>query len=97
MKYIRYADSNIDPVLESYRAKRNDLENDMQLKYNKYTTLNTQLDGARAKVQERTPAFTMIKGATVPYKPTGPKRMIFVVGMLIFASILLSLYVTIKK
>jgi LPS O-antigen subunit length determinant protein (WzzB/FepE family) len=86
MKYIRYADSNIDPVLESYRAKRNDLENDMQLKYNKYTTLNTQLDGARAKVQERTPAFTLLKGASVPVKPAGPKRMLFVLGMLIMVT-----------
>jgi hypothetical protein len=59
--------------------------------------MTTQYQAALARVQERTPAFTMIKGSTVPYKPTGPKRMIFVAGMLIFASILLSLYVTIKK
>lgn len=85
-RYTGYADSNTDPVLESYRAKRNDLENDMQLKYNKYTTLNTQLDAARAKVQERTPAFTLLKGASVPVKPAGPKRMLFVLGMLILAT-----------
>lgn len=42
----------------------------------------TQYQAANAKVQERTPAFTVIKGAAVPVKPAGPKRMLFVFGML---------------
>ena len=36
--YSSYSDSNMDIMLESYRAKQTDLENDMQLKYNTYTT-----------------------------------------------------------
>ena len=55
-----------------------DLENDMQLKFNTYTNLNNQLQAAKAKVQERTPVFTILKGAAVPIKPAGPKRIIFV-------------------
>lgn len=95
--YASYSDANNDIVLESYRTKRNDLENDMQLKYNNYSAKLTQYQAAQAKVQERTPAFTMIKGAVVPLKPSGPKRMLFVVGMLILATILTSLYVYIRK
>ena len=90
--YGSYADSNMEMVLESYRAKQTDLENDMQLKYNTYTTLMTQYQMAKAKVQERTPAFTLLKGAAVPIKPAGPKRMLFVAGMCLLAIILLSLY-----
>lgn len=86
-RYGSYADANMDIVLESYRAKRDDLENDMQLKFNAYSTMNAQLQTAMAKVQERTPAFTIIKGAAVPIKPAGPKRMIFVAGMLFLAFI----------
>ena len=41
--------------------------------------------------------FTMIKGATVPIKPTGPKRMFFVAGMLVFATLVTALYLYIKK
>ena len=85
--YGSYADANNDIVLESFRAKQNDLENDMQLKYNTYSVLVTQLQAAIAKVQERTPAFTTIQGATVPVKPTGPKRMLFVLAMLLFTSL----------
>lgn len=83
--YGSYADANMDVVLQSYRSKTEDLENDMQLKYNAYTTLQTQLQAARAKLRERTPAFTLLKGASVPVKASSPKRMIFVLGMTILA------------
>ena len=91
--YGSYADANSEVVLESYRAKQNDLENDMQLKYNNYTAMVTQYQAAKAKVQERTPAFTMIKGASVPIKPTGPKRMVFVIGMMMLACMGCALYI----
>ena len=45
-RYGSYSDANTDVILESVRSKRNDLENDMQLKYNTYTTLNNQLQAA---------------------------------------------------
>lgn len=91
--YGSYADANTDVILTSMRAKQEDLENDMQLKYNAYTAMTTQYQAAKAKVQERTPAFTVVKGAAVPIKATGPKRMIFVLGMLILAFILSTLYI----
>ena len=92
-KYGSYADANTDVVLESLKAEQNDLENDMQLKYNTYTSLTTQYQAAAAKIQERTPAFTLIKGASVPVKPAGPKRMVFVLGMCFLAFVVTSLYV----
>lgn len=94
--YGSYADANMDIVLESFRAKRDDLENDMQLKFNAYSTMNTQLQAAMAKVQERTPAFTVVKGAAVPVKPAGPKRMLFVAGMLILTFIGTAFYLVRK-
>ena len=94
--YGSYADANTDVTLESYRAKQEDLENDMQLKFNTYSTLMTQYQAAKAKVQERTPAFTVVKGAAVPVKPTGPKRMLFVIAMLFLSFITTSLFITKK-
>ena len=96
-KYVHMADANTDVILESVNSKLEDLENDMQLKYNTYTMLQTQYQAAKAKVQERTPAFTIIKGAEVPMKPAGPKRMIFVAAMLILATFILSIWILIKK
>lgn len=73
--------------------KLEDMENDMQMKFNTYTTINTQLEAAKAKVQERTPAFTMLKGASVPIKPAGPKRMLFVIFMLAVATLATTTYI----
>lgn len=91
--YGSYADANMDVVLESYKAKQEDLENDMQLKFNTYTALNTQLQAAKAKLQDRTPVFTTIEGAPVPVKPAGPKRMLFAIGMMFVAFIGITIYV----
>ena len=81
-QYASFSDTNQDLMLQTFKSKQDDLENDMQLKYNAYTQIYEQLQLSKAKVQERTPAFTVIKGAAVPVKPAGPKRMIFVAAML---------------
>ena len=81
--YAGYSDANTHIALKSVELKAEEMENDMQLKFNAYSTINTQLQAAKAKVQERTPAFTTLKGAAVPIKPAGPKRMLFVFLMLI--------------
>ena len=95
--YSHYADANTDVILESYKATQTDMENEMQLKYNTYTTLMAQYQAAKAKVQERTPAFTVIKGANVPIKPAGPKRMFFVICMCFLATIITSIYIIYKQ
>lgn len=91
--YNRSADANTNVVLPSFQTKLSDLENEMQLRYNTYTVLNTQLQNAKAKVQERTPAFTLLKGAAIPIKPAGPKRMIFVGLMVILAAFVTGCYI----
>lgn len=80
--YGSYADANTDIILESYKSKQEDLENDMQLKFNNYSALNTQLQAAEAKLQEKTPVFTTVQAASVPLRPAGPKRLMFVIGVI---------------
>ena len=96
-KYAAYSDANTDVMLQSVKSKLEDMENDMQLKYNQYTTYNTQYQASLAKVLERTPAFTTLKGADVPIRPTGPKRVIFVLAMSFLAFVITSLYVSFIK
>jgi len=91
--YAGMSDATTNVSLRSVELKLEDLENDMQLKFNAYTTINTQLQAAKAKVQDRTPVFTKIKGASVPIKPAGPKRMIFIAAMLIFATFGTAIYI----
>lgn len=95
--YSRYADANMNVILQSHRSKLSDLENDVQLKYSTYTTLSAQLQQAKAKVQENTPAFTVLKGAAIPVKPAGPKRMRFIFFMLFLTFVSVSSYIFLKK
>lgn len=83
-QYANYADANSDLMLESVKSKLEDLENDMQLKYNQYTSYNTQYQIAVAKLREKTPVFTKLQGASVPQKPAGPKRILTIIGALLF-------------
>lgn len=84
-RYSNYTDSHKDIILQAYLSERDKLENDMTMKYNAYTAFVTQLQAMKAKVQERTPSFMTLCSATVPVKAAGPKRMIFVAGMLVLA------------
>lgn len=97
MAYSAYTDSHKDVILQAYISERDRLEGDMSIKYQTYTAMKTQLEGAKAKLQEKIPAFTVLQGATVPVKATGPKRMIFVLGMLILATIVCAGWVLRKE
>ena len=80
--YAAYADANQDVILASYKAKEEDLENDMQLKYNIYQQVVEQRQLAQAKLQERTPAFTIVQRASVPIKHSSrPKVVTLVIWM----------------
>lgn len=85
--YGRFCDAHRNTILQTMQSKRDELENDMQQKYNTYNVMSTQLDAAKAKVQERTPAFTTLQKASVPTKASHPKRMIFVAAMLFLSTI----------
>jgi len=85
--YSAYCDRHQNATLQAAISKRDQLENDMGMMLTKYQTMSGQLENAKAKVQEQTPAFTVIKSPTVPIRPAGPKRMIFVAAMLIIAAL----------
>lgn len=84
--YSRYCDTHKDAVLQSFQSERDKLENELSLKQNSLTAMETQLQSSKVKLQEKTPAFTTLSSAIVPIKPAGPKRMLFVIGMLILAT-----------
>lgn len=86
-RYASYADAHRGTIMESLKVKMDDFENDMQMKYNIYTMMSTHKEDARARIQENTPAFTTLTSATVPVKPAGPKRMIFVATMIFLSTV----------
>lgn len=89
--YADYMDSNHDVIIENVRQRQTDLENEMQLRYNNYNAVSTQLLAAKVRVQEVTPAFTTLQAATVPLWPSGPNRsrlvVLFTIAALFFTTI----------
>lgn len=86
-KYAAYSDSHMDLSLKSFQLESDALENDLQLAYNEYTQKSAQLTMAEAKVQERTPAFTVLERASVAPRAESPKKKLIVLayGFLAFA------------
>ena len=91
--YSRFCDTHRDVILQSMQSQRDELENEMQMRFNTYNAMCSQLEAAKAKVQERTPAFTILQNASVPTKASKPKRMIFVVAMLVLSTMVTSVVV----
>ncbi len=79
-KFATYADSHQDLELKSYETKLTDLENEMQNAFNAYTQMKQQVQMAEAKIQERTPVFTVVEDAYVPLRPTAPKKALILVA-----------------
>ncbi len=92
--YSTFADSNQDLVLTAFKAKEDDLENEMQLQYNIYSQVAMQLQMARAKVIEKTPVYAVLQAASIPYRHSSPKRLFiifafFLVGIFVYTAYLM--------
>ena len=92
-EFSKYSDSHFNPTMKRTNLTMTKLENKMNQAYTTYNAFVVQQQTAAAKVQECTPAFTMIQGASVPIKPAGPKRMFFCLGMLILGFLGTSIYI----
>lgn len=89
--YAKVADASQSLVMSRSRVKVEHLRNEMGIKYAVYSEVTTQLQMARQRVQERTPAFMVIQPATVSLEASSMGRMMvtaifgflgFVVGSL---------------
>ncbi|MDO4212098.1 MAG: Wzz/FepE/Etk N-terminal domain-containing protein [Bacteroidales bacterium] len=90
--YTDYADTHQGATLTAVSSRETELENAMDKAYTSYTAYRTQLESAEAKIQERTPAFTLIEASSVPVKASGPKRMIFVAFMTLLSAFVLTIF-----
>ena len=85
-KYAYYLDSHDNIILQSVRAEQERLQNDMGLAYQMYSQVASQLQVARAKVQEEKPVFAVVEPAVVPLEPSGTSKKIYVLAF-IFLSV----------
>ena len=83
--YADFMDMNRNVVLQRTQAEGMRLQNDMSIAFQVYSQVETQLQVARAKVQEAKPVFAIVEPATVPLHPAGPNKMLIIVECLFLA------------
>ena len=90
-KYANYMDSHDNIILQSVRTEQERLQNDMDLAYQMYSQVASQLQVARAKVQEEKPVFAIVEPAVAPLYPSGVSRKVYVLS-LIFLSVCIVIF-----
>lgn len=86
-QYTIFCDSHKDLTMQAYMSERESLENELQLAFSAYSQVKQQAQLAQAKVQENTPAFTIVEDSTLPIRPDGPKKK-----LILFACIFLGFF-----
>ncbi|MDE6397380.1 MAG: chain-length determining protein, partial [Muribaculaceae bacterium] len=79
-KYADYIDKNQGIAFRSAQITRERLENEAALAFNLYNQTAQQVQRAQAKVQEMKPICAVLTPATVPVKPSSPRKVLILVG-----------------
>ncbi len=72
--YADYVDSNRNINLQSAQVERERLQQEMNLAYQVYSQVATQLEGARIQAEQAKPVFAIINPVTVPIKKSAPSK-----------------------
>lgn len=84
-RYAEYLDRNQGLAFQSAKITSARLENEASLAFSLYNQTAQQVQKAKAKVQETTPVYAIITPATVPVKPTSPRKVLILVGFTFLA------------
>ena len=83
--YANYLDANKNIILRSIQIEGERLQNEMNLAYNLYNQMASQLQMGRAKVQEEKPMFAVVEPASVPLTPSGTSRKMILLSIVFLA------------
>lgn len=72
--YAKYIDANKNVILQSANAERERLQQEMNLAYQVYSQVATQLEGARIQAEQAKPVFVIIDPVIVPIKKAAPSK-----------------------
>ncbi len=73
--YAMITDANKHVVRNSTKAEFQRVQQEVNLAYQVYSQVATQLEGARIKVQQSKPVFAVLEPVTVPIRPSGPGKI----------------------
>ena len=94
--YSNYKDQNRNRFLNVAKTQEKKLQYEVDLAFNLYSSLTTQLSEAQIRVQKETPIFKVLEPARVPLSRTSPKRSLITIGAM-FIGIFVSLLIVFFK
>lgn len=86
----RYADRNRNISNSIVQTEYERLQNELDISFEVYKELATQLEQAKIKVKEQTPVFTVLEPVSIPTKNSKPNK-----PLILFLSIFLGLLVSV--
>lgn len=72
--YAKYVDGNRNVALRSAEAESERLQQEMNLAYQVYSQVATQLEAARIKEQEAKPVFAVLEPVSIPNRRSAPNK-----------------------
>lgn len=80
--YASYMDANKGLYTRKSMVEVERLQNEMNQAYQVYNQVASQLQMAKAKIQEAKPVFAVVNPARVPVKPSAPRKLMILVCMI---------------
>ena len=72
--YAKYIDANKNVILQSANAERERLQQEMNLAYQVYSQVATNLEGARIQAEQAKPVFVIVEDVKVPIQRSAPSK-----------------------
>jgi uncharacterized protein involved in exopolysaccharide biosynthesis len=94
--FSNYKDQNRNKFLNVAKTLEKKLQYEVDLSFNLYSSLTTQLSEAQIKIQKETPIFKVLEPAQVPLSRSSPKRSIITIGAM-FIGLFVSLIIVFFK
>lgn len=95
--YSNYKDQNRNVFLNVAKDQGKKLQYEVDLAFNIYSNLTSQLTETNIKLQKETPVFKVLAPAQVPLQRTSPKRSLITLGSLFLGLFVSLIYVFFKS
>ena len=91
--YADFVDSNKNVIRQSTQAELERLQQEMNLAYQVYSQVATQLEGARIQTEQAKPVFAIINPAIMPINRTAPNKLLLIIVFAFFSLCIVSAWI----
>lgn len=92
-EYASYIDANKNVILQSANAERERLQQEMNLAYQVYSQVASNLEGARIQAEQAKPVFVILENVTVPIRKYAPSKAKILVLFTFLAGFFISAWI----